>query len=178
MDVACQTFLLSSCIAWSFHTKEKLFYPYSPLWEGIGYIYIYIFQESLSSCIALSIHGFGCMLHAKLFFYRPALLCHSILLGKTTLPLFTPLGGDWFYIYIFQESLLSSFIALSIHTFGRGCMLHPKLFFYHPALLCHSILLGKDYSTLNHSCGKELFSYIYNLFQESLLSSLFSIIPS
>ena len=86
------------------------------------------------------------------------------------------------YIYLslslFQESLLSSFIALSIHTFGRGCMLHPKLFFYHPALLCHSILLGKDYSTLNHSFGKELFLYKYNLFQESLLSSLFSIIPS
>ena len=105
---------------------------------------------------ALSIHAFGrgWMLYAKLFFYHPALLCHSILLGKTTLPLFTPLGGDWFYIYIyihiffFQESLLSSFIALSIHAFGRGWMLHAKLFFYHPTLPCHSILLGKNYSTI------------------------------
>ena len=90
------------------------------------------------------------MLYAKLFFYHPALLCHSILLGKTTLPLFTPWGGDWFYIYIyiytyffFQESLLSSFIALSIHAFGRGWMFYAKLFFYHPTLPCHSILLGK-----------------------------------
>ena len=128
------------------------------------------------------------MLRAKLFFYHPTLPCHSILLGKTILPLCTPFGGiDYIYIYsfknifyhpsllyqpmllggggccmpnfsfiilhcsvshptrtntlplltplggidfmdiyiylhFFQESLLSSFIALSIHAFGRGWM--------------------------------------------------------
>ena len=36
--VGCQSVLLSSCIALSFHTtRERLFYPYSLLWEGIGF---------------------------------------------------------------------------------------------------------------------------------------------
>ena len=66
------------------------------------------------------------MLHAKLFFYHPTLPCHSILLVKnysTILPLFTPLGGDWLYIY--------TFIYLSF-----------KNIFYHPSLLYRSMLLG------------------------------------
>ena len=102
VDVACPTFLLSSCIAPSFHTTRK---NYSTLIHSFRrgltlYIYIHFFQKSLlSSCIALSIHAFrrGCMLHSKLFFYRPAWLCHSILVtrAKTILPLFTPLGGGW-----------------------------------------------------------------------------------
>ena len=57
--------------------------------------------------------------------------------------------------------LLSFFIALSIHAFGRGRMLHVKLFFCHPALL----ISKKKYSTLIHSFGKglilvQIFAYI------------------
>ena len=104
VDVVCQTFLLSSCIALSFHTTRKNYAtPIHSFGRGLIlyiYIHIFFFQESLlSSFIALLIHAFGrgWMLHAKLFFYHPTLPCHSILLGKnysTILPLFTPLGGD------------------------------------------------------------------------------------
>ena len=56
----------------------------------------------------------------QFFFFHAALLCYSMLLGKTTLPLFTPLGGAWFYlfiyIYFFQESLLSSLMFLPFQT--------------------------------------------------------------
>ena len=78
VDVTCQAFLLSSCIVLSFHTTRKTILPlFTPLIGDWFYIYLYIFQETLSSCIALSIHAFGraCMLHAQLFFYHPALLC-------------------------------------------------------------------------------------------------------
>ena len=40
-------------------------------------------------------------------------------------------------------------------------MLYAKLFFYHPELLCHSILLGKNYSTPTHSFGRGLVLYLY-----------------
>ena len=81
---------------------------------------------------ALSIHAFGrgCMLYAQLFFYHPALLCHSILLGKTMLPLFTPLGGVWFYIHIY----IYVYIFFSFKNFS-----------YHPSLLCRSLLLGQTF---------------------------------
>ena len=104
VDVACQTFLSSSYITLSFHTTRKqLFYPYSLLWEGIGFIYvIYIYIINISF---------------KNISYNPSLRCQSMLLGgggccmpncsfiilhypvipyypeKTILPLFTPLGG-------------------------------------------------------------------------------------
>ena len=90
------------------------------------------------------------MLHAKLFFYHPTLPCHSILLGKNYSTLIHSFGRGltlhiyvFTYKYFFQETLLSSFIALSKNAFGRGWMLHAKLLFYHPALPRHSILLGK-----------------------------------
>ena len=53
VDVACQTCLLSSCIALSFHTtRKKQLYPYSLLGRGlILYIYIPIFFSTVSSII-------------------------------------------------------------------------------------------------------------------------------
>ena len=66
VDVACQSFHLSSCIALSFHTTRK---NYSTLIHPLGgdgfYIYIYL---SLS-------------LFFKNLFYHPSLLYQSILLG-------------------------------------------------------------------------------------------------
>ena len=53
-------------------------------------------------------------------------------------------------------------------------MLHVKLFFYHPALLCHSILLEKNYATLVHSFGRGLILYLYI---DICLSRISSIIP-
>ena len=105
-------------------------------------MYIHFFQESLlSSCIALSIHAFGgCMLHAKLFFYHPALLCHAILLVKNYSTIILPFGRGWFFLsrissiilpcsinpcfwegvdVACQAFLLSSLIALSFHTTGQ-----------------------------------------------------------
>ena len=40
-------------------------------------------------------------------------------------------------------------------------MLHAKLFFYHPTLPCHSILLGKNDSTLIHSFDRGLILNMY-----------------
>ena len=99
VDVACQTFHLLSRNALSFHyARKKLLYPYSPLWEGIDIIHIYIhtFLSRISSIILhCSINPCfweGWTLHVKRFVYHPAKLCHSILLGKVAiLPSFTPL---------------------------------------------------------------------------------------
>ena len=67
VDVACQSFLLSSCIALSFHTTRKnystLIHPFGRGW--VLYIYIYL---SLS-------------LSFKNFFYHPSLLYQSMILG-------------------------------------------------------------------------------------------------
>ena len=103
VDVVCQTFLLSSCIALSFHTTRK---NYATLIHSFGrglilYIYIQFFSfKNLSYhpsllCQSMLLGGGGCCM--PIFFYHPTLPCHSILLGKnysTILPLFTPLGGD------------------------------------------------------------------------------------
>ena len=59
--------------------------------------------------------GVGCCM-SNLFFYHPALLCHSIRLEKTTLPLFTPLGGDWFYISIYIHTFLSRIPSIILHA--------------------------------------------------------------
>ena len=121
VDVACQAFLLSSCIVLSFHTTRKTILSlFTPLIGDWFYIYLYIFQESLSSCIALSIHA---------LFYPYSLLWEEIDFIYIYIYIYI-------YLFIFQEYLLSSFIALSIHAFGRGWMLHVRVFFYHPALLC------------------------------------------
>ena len=123
-----------------FHTFRKMPFNHSFLFKGIEFC---IFQ--LSSFIALSIHAFGrgWMLHAKLFFYHPALPGHSIL-RKNYSTLIHPFGrGLVLYISIYL-SRIPIILHCSIHPcFWEGCMLHAKLFFYHPALLCHSLLLGK-----------------------------------
>ena len=139
---------------------------------------------------ALSIHAFGrgWMLYAKLFFYHPALLCHSILLGKTTLPLFTPLGGDWFYIYIYTYFFLSRISPIILH-----CSVNP-CFWEGVDVACQTFLLSSyialsfhttreelfNHSTLIHSFGRGLIIYIYIyiylfIFQEYLLSSFIAL---
>ena len=40
-------------------------------------------------------------------------------------------------------------------------MLHAKLFIYYPAMPCHSIMPGKNSSTLIHPFGRGLILYIY-----------------
>ena len=97
------------------------------------------------------------MLHVKFFFYHRALLCHSILLGKTTLTLFTPLGGaDFIYLYIY------------IH-------IHFKNPFYHPSCLSHSKLekMPFDHSFLS---GGSDFSVFFKSFFYHFSSSYQSIL--
>ena len=60
-DVACQTFLLSSCIA---QFQEKLLYPHSLCWEEI--------DSSIKICIYIN-------MSFKNIFYHPSCLSHSIL---------------------------------------------------------------------------------------------------
>ena len=76
------------------------------------------------------------MLHAKLFFYHPALPGHSILRKN---------------------------YSTLIHPFGRGLVIYIYISFknlYHPALLCHSILLGKTILPLFTPLGGDWF-YVY-----------------
>ena len=145
VDVACQTFNLSSCIALSPILLEQMLYPYWLLREGIDFmsvhIYIHFFQEFLlSSYMSLPAHTFR--------------KCHS-----TTHSFLKGLGSLYLSVV--------SFIILHcpIHPcFWEGVRLHAKLFFYHPAWPCHSILLGKilkNSSTLIHSFGRGLILYIY-----------------
>ena len=122
VGVACQTFLLSSCIALSFHTTRK---DYSTLIDSFGRgmildIYIEFKQESLlSSFMSLS--------------FQTLEKCH----------LTTHFLAEGIESSVFSKDSSIILIALSIHAFGRGWLLHVKLFFYHPTLLCHSMLLGK-----------------------------------
>ena len=161
-EVACQSFHLSSCIALPFHTTRKnssALILSSLYFSVVAFVIVYC---SINPCF-----WEGVRLHAKVFIYHPVLLCHSILLGKIFYPYSLLWEGiDFIHIYIyinfFQEFLLSPLIALSIHAFGRGWMLHAKLFFYHPALLCHSRLLGrKNYPTLIHPFDRELILYTF-----------------
>ena len=99
VDVACQTFLLSSSIVLSFHTtRKKLLYRNSLLWEGIDFIYAYmhIYLLIISSIIlhVSPIPNFRRMpfdhsflsqrLDFSVFFtnfFYPSLLYQSMLLG-------------------------------------------------------------------------------------------------
>ena len=206
VDVACQTFLLSSCIALSFHTTRKTRpYPYSLLLGGDRFFQKYVHTYS----------------SFKNLFYHPSLLYQPMLLGGdgcclsdfsfiilhcSAIPYYSALihsfgGGGRFlkniYIYFFEESLLSSFMFVPFHTFRKKPFDHPFLskgiefsvffnsfiyhssllyqsmlcggggfcmsnfsIFFHPALLCHSILLGNNYSTLIFSFDQELNLYI------------------
>ena len=152
VDVACQSFLLSSCIALSFHTTRK---NYATLIHSFGrglilYIYIYTFFsfKNLSYhpsllCQSMLLGGGGCrmpnfsfiILHWSFHTTREELFNHSTLIHSFGRGLILYIY-IYIYLFIFQEYLLSSFIALSIHAFGRGWMLHVRVFFYHPALLC------------------------------------------
>ena len=115
--------LLSSCIALSFHTTRK---NYATLFDSFGrglilYIYTFIF------------------LSCKNIFYHPSLLYRSMLLGgggccmpnfpfiilhcsvshttrTNTLPLLTPLGGDWFYIHSYIHTFLSRIFSIILHV--------------------------------------------------------------
>ena len=102
VHVACQTFLLSSGIALSFHTaREKLFYHYSPLWEGMVFSFQNLFYHlSLLSQSCFWEVDVACQ--AFLLSSRIALSFHTT--GHTILPLFTPLGGDWFYFFLSRVS--------------------------------------------------------------------------
>ena len=107
-------------------------------------IYIHTFLSRISSiilhCSLNPCFWGGCMLHAKLFFYHPALLCHAILLVKNYSTIILPFGRGWFFLsrissiilpcsinpcfwegvdVACQAFLLSSLIALSFHTTGQ-----------------------------------------------------------
>ena len=135
-----KTFLLSSCVALSFHTTgKKLLYPYSLLWEGIGFKYanmhMYFFQESLlSSFMSLpfriseesrsTTHAFLEGLTSRSFSLISSILHCSIN------PCFWEglnVAGNRFYMHMyihtcfFQEYLwISSIILTLIHSSLRG----------------------------------------------------------
>ena len=137
MDVACQTSLLSSCIALSFHITRK---NYSTLFHSFGrrsfFIFKKIFQESLlSSFMFVPFHTF-----------RKKPFDHSFLSKGIEFSVF-------FTSFIYHSSLLYQ----SMLCGGGGFC---TSIFFHPALLCHSIL-GNNYSTLIHSFDRELNLYIY-----------------
>ena len=113
--------------------------------------------------------GVGCCM-SNLFFYHPALLCHSIRLEKSTLPLFTPLGGDWFYISIyihihfFQESLLSSFMPLSFQTLENA--IRPFISFCREWFLCifQKLLLSLFIALSTHAFGRGWMLHVNSFF--------------
>ena len=134
--------------------------------------------------------GRCCM--SNIFFYYPALLCHSIRIEKTPLPLFTPLEGDWFYIYIyiyfFQESLLSSFMPLSFQSLENSIRPHISPCFWEGWMLPSILLFSSCIALLFHATRKKtilplftplgggwfyiyIYIYIY-FFQEYFLSPL------
>ena len=133
VDVVCQTFLLSSCIALSFHTTRK---NYSTLIHPFGrglilYFYTHIYIHTFISRI-LSI-----ILHASLIpnfrkchstihsflkrtdfsacfnsFFYPVLLCHFTLLGTCYSTLIHSFRRDSFS-YIFSK-IFSSILHVSL----------------------------------------------------------------
>ena len=102
--------------------------------------------------------GGGCCMSKCSFIILHCSVSHTT--RTNTLPLLTPLGGVFGFIYIhiythfFQESLLSSFMSLPVHTFGKMPFDHSflskgtdfsvffKSFFFHSSLLYQSMLLG------------------------------------
>ena len=64
-------------------------------------------------------------------------------------------------------------MVLSIHAFGRGWMLHVKLFFYSSCIALSFHTTRKSCSTLIHSFGRGL---ILNLYIHTFLSRIPSII--
>ena len=112
---------LSSFMPLPFRTFRKMPFDHSFLSKGVGFSVFFI-HCSITPCFWEGV-DVGC---------QSVLLssCIALLPGKTILPLFTltPLGGDCFFL--FQETLRSSFIALSVHAFGRGgCWMSKCSFF-------------------------------------------------
>ena len=158
------------------HTTRK---NYSTLIHAFGrglvFIYIYIVLLSRNSSIILHCSINPCFWEGVDVAFQTFLLSSCIALSfrttreKTTLPLFTPLIGDWFYTYIvffFQEPRLSSFMSLPFHTFRKTPFNHSflskgiefsaffKNLFYHPSLLSQSMLFGGG------GCCMPIFSFI------------------
>ena len=125
-----------------------LFYPHPILSEAIDFIYSW---ESL--------------------FYHPSLLAHSKLLrGLISLLPFKILSNHpllgWLRLLpcnmlLYPSSFLNLGIEFSVF----------QNFFYHPALLCHSMLLGKCHATFIHSFGKGFIFHIFSFFSSILPSS-------
>ena len=112
-----QESILSSFMSVPFHTFRKVSFDHLFLsWlKGLNSP---CFSLDSSIILVLSIHAFGkrWMLHVTLFLYNPALPSHSILLGKTTLLLLTPLGGGLFYIYRCIHKFRSIISSIILHV--------------------------------------------------------------
>ena len=148
VHVACQTFLLSSCIAFSSHTtREKLFYPHSLFWEGIALIYIPLY---LFICWFI-------LFYSNIFLSR----IFSIILHCPISPCFWE-GVD----VACQTFLLSSCIALSFHITRKN---YSTLF---RSFDGRFIFSGTELSP-----QKQKIYIFLSCFQVSLLSSLPSFIP-
>ena len=151
------------------------------------HIYIPIFLSRISSiilhCFIHHAFGSGWMLHAKLVFYHPALLCHSILLGKTTQTLFTTWEGiDFIYIYIpyilFNSFIYHSSLLYQFMLLGRGgcCMSHFSFIILHcPLIPYYWEKLPYSYSLLWEGVYFIYIDVYTNFVQSSLLSSFMSL---
>ena len=115
---------LSSFMSLPFHTFRKTPFNHSFLSKGIEFSAFFknlFYHPSLLSQSML-LGGRGCCMpnFSFIILHCPVIpLCQE----KTPLPLFTPLGGDWYYTYIY-----------TYFSF--------KNLFYHPSLLYQPMLLG------------------------------------
>ena len=119
---------------------RKMPFDHSFLSEGVNFSVFFNSFFYHPSLIYKSMLCEGVAVALKLFFYYLVLLCHSVLLGKTILPLFTSLGGLILYlcIHFFQESLLSSFMFLSCQTLENA--IRPFIPYWRAWFLCILIL--------------------------------------
>ena len=178
MDVACQAFLLSSCIVLSFHTTRKTILSlFTPLIGDWFYIYIYlsripiILHCSINPCFWEGVH-----VARPTFLLSSCIALSPTLLEKTILPLFTLLGGDWFlYIYIVLLSRNSSII---LHCSINPCFWEGVDVAFQTFLLSSCIALSfrttREKTTLplfTPLIGDWFYTYIVFFFQEPRLSS-------
>ena len=121
MDIGCQSVLLSSCIALSFHTARE---NCSTLIDSFGrglvvyiYVYIHFFQESLlSSFMSLPFHTFRKMPFDHSFLSKGLSSLYFSIVSSTILHCsISPCFWEGVDIGC-QSVLLSSCIALSFHT--------------------------------------------------------------
>ena len=124
VDVACQTFLLSSYIALSFHTTREELFNHSTLIHYFGrgliiYIYIYlsfknIFYHPSLLYRSMLLGGGGCCMSKCSFIILHCSVSHTT--RTNTLPLLPPLGGDWFYIHSYIHTFLSRIFSIILHV--------------------------------------------------------------